>query len=28
VVICLQQGASDSHMVQLIPVTSHHLLLH
>jgi len=28
VVICLQRGAKDSHMVQLMPLSSRHLLLH
>jgi len=27
-VICLEQGASDLHMVQLMPLPPHHLLLH
>ena len=26
-VICLEQGANDLHMVQLMPLTPHHLLL-
>jgi len=25
---CLERGAADMHMVQLIPQPSHHLLLH
>ena len=28
VVICLEQGANDLHMVQLMPLPPHHLLLH
>jgi len=28
VVICLQQGANDLHIVQLMPLPPHHLLLH
>jgi len=28
VVICLQRGADDLHMVQLMPLSSRHLLLH
>jgi len=28
VVICLERGADDLHMVQLMPVPLHHLLLH
>jgi len=28
VVICLEQGADDLHMVQLMPLPPHHLLLH
>jgi len=28
VVICLQQGTNDSHVVQRIPLPPHHLLLH
>jgi len=28
VVICLELGADDLHMVQLMPVPLHHLLLH
>ena len=28
VVICLERGANDLHMVQLMPLPSHHLLLH
>jgi len=27
-VVCLERGANDLHMVQLIPVPPHHLLLH
>jgi len=27
-VICLEQGADDFHIVQLTPVPPHHLLLH
>jgi len=27
VVICLEQGANDLHMVQLMPLPPHHLLL-
>jgi len=27
VVICLERGANDLHMVQLMPLPSHHLLL-
>jgi len=27
-VICLEQGASDLHMVQFMPLPCHHLLLH
>jgi len=27
-VICLQQGANDLHMVQLMPLLPHHPLLH
>ena len=27
-VICLQRGANDLYMVQLMPLSSHHLLLH
>jgi len=27
VVICLEQGANDLHMVQLMPLLPHHLLL-
>ena len=27
-VICLQRGANDLHMVQLMPLPPHHLLLH
>jgi len=27
-VICLEPGADDSHMVQLMPLPPHHLLLH
>jgi len=27
-VICLQRGADDFHMVQLMPLSLHHLLLH
>jgi len=26
-VICLEQGADDLHMVQLMPLSPHHLLL-
>jgi len=26
-VICLEQGANDLHMVQLMPLPPHHLLL-
>ena len=26
-VICLERGANDLHMVQLMPLPSHHLLL-
>jgi len=26
-VICLEQGANDLHMVQLMPLSPHHLLL-
>ena len=28
VVICLQRGENDLHMVQLMPLPPHHLLLH
>jgi len=28
VVVCLQQGANDLHMVQMMPLPPHHLLLH
>jgi len=28
VVICLEGGANDLHMVQLMPPPPHHLLLH
>jgi len=28
VVICLERGANDLHMVQLMPLPSHHLFLH
>jgi len=28
VVICLELGANDLHMIQLMPVPPHHLLLH
>jgi len=28
VVICQEQGANDLHMVQLMPLSPHHLLLH
>jgi len=28
VVICLERGANDLHMVQLMPLPPHHLLLH
>jgi len=27
VVICLEQGADDLHMVQLMPLSPHHLFL-
>jgi len=27
-VICLEQGANDFHMVQLMALSPHHLLLH
>jgi len=27
-VICLKRGANDLHMIQLMPLPSHHLLLH
>ena len=27
-VICLEQGVNDLHMVQLMPLPPHHLLLH
>jgi len=27
-VICLERGANDLHMVQLMPLPPHHLLLH
>jgi len=27
VVICLKQGANDLHMVQLMPLSTYHLLL-
>ena len=27
-VICLERGANDLHMVQLMPLPRHHLLLH
>jgi len=28
VVICLERGANDLHIVQLMPLPPHHLLLH
>jgi len=27
-IICLEEGANDLHMVQLMPLLPHHLLLH
>ena len=27
-VVCLEQGANDLHIVQLMPLPHHHLLLH
>jgi len=27
-VICLEQSANDLHMVQLMPLSPHHLMLH
>ena len=27
-VVCLEQGANDLHIVQLMPLPPHHLLLH
>jgi len=26
-IICLERGANDSHMVQLMPLPTHHLLI-
>jgi len=28
VVICLEQGANDLHMAQMMPLSPHHLLLY